>query len=555
MARYTFEGYSNQQTSEPINPTSRYTFEGYQAPEEESTGKSIARAAIQAPLGYAQKFTFPADLASLAAQGATREALGESEAMQDARALYPENNFPAPLTEEQKQGHLQDLSQNFPTQTNIERMVEEKTGLPLQPKNEIQKSLRLGGEAAGFRGGNIKEKIGAAIAAPAISQTAQAMGAPEEIANLGGLVGSGLSIPKISRTKLPTEKLPSGLEKPTALENKYSKYGKISKEVQEKTIKNLDEEAKKLSAKVLERERPLVKKINEGVDLDKEFQEGFTSLRQTAKKYNPELNVKPVSELMEKTRVDVLGLPNPSTQTRKIIKDIEAFEKNPPITLYDNLRNFRNLSEKQSEIYEKSFLHGKQKKYADFISDYKKSITKSMEETLPKDSEWMKSFKDLNKDYSEYLNTKKAQAILEPIFGKEITAAKLEKAATDIPFQKKLSFALGEKGAQDISQIAKDLKLARESISSIPLKQIDLLEKSLPYGYILTDLIPYGQLFKLPYYAKAAKSGAQHLLGLYLTKPKSRAAYSIVLKEFKNGNPQAFGKAVKALDATLTSED
>ncbi len=522
---------------------------------KESNAKSAVRTAAQAPLGYAQKFTYPADLASLAAQGSAREALGESEAMQEARQLYPQNNFPAPLTEEQKSGHLKQLSENFPTQGNLERLIEEKTGLPLQPKNELQKSVRLAGEAAGFKGGNLKQKVGAAIAAPIISQTAQVAGMPEEIANLTGLVGSGLSIPKISRTKLPTEKLPSGLEKPPALENKYSKFGKISKEVQEKTIQNLDEEAKKLSAKVLERERPLVKKINEGVDLDKEFHKGFGALRQSAKKYNPELNVKPVSELMEKTRVDVLGLPNPSSQTRKIIKDIEAFEKNPPITLYDNLRNFRNLSEKQSEIYEKSFLHGKQKKYADFISEYKKSITKSMEDTLPKDSEWMKSFKDLNKDYSEYLNTKKAQAILEPIFGKEITASKLEKAATDVGFQKKLSFALGEKGAQDISQIAKDLKMARESIASIPLKQVDLLEKSLPYGYILTDLIPYGHLFKVPLYAKAAKSGAQHLLGLYLTKPKSRAAYKVVLKEFNNGNHQAFGKAVKSLDETLKSED
>ncbi len=538
---------------EPQTKDSNHWILEEEAPE--STGKSVARAVTQAPLGYAQRFTFPADLLSLATQGAAKEALDESEAMQDARALFPNNNFPAPLTEEQKQEHLQRLSEKFPTQSNLERLIEEKTGLPLQPKSSLEKALRLGGEAAGFRGGNLKEKAASAVAAPVISQTAQAAGVPEEIANLTGLVGSGLPIPKISRTKLPIEKLPSGLEKPAALESKYSKYGKISKDVQEKTIKNLDEEAKKLSSKVLERERPLVKKINEGVDLDKEFQEGFTNLRQTAKKYNPELNVSPVSQLMEKTRVDVLGLPNPSAQTKKIIKDIEAFERNPPISLYDNLRNFRNLSEKQSEIYEKSFLHGKQKKYADFISDYKKAITKSMEETLPKDSEWIKSFKDLNKDYSEYINTKKAQAILQPIFGKEITPAKLEKAASDVGFQKKLSLALGEKGAQDIAQIAKDLKAARESISSIPLKRIDLLEKSLPYGYILTDLIPYGHLFKIPYYAKAAKSGSQHLLGLYLTKPKSRAAYSLVLKEFKNGNAQAFGKAVKDLDATLKEED
>lgn len=543
---WQFEDELQQQSNSAGNG---WVFEDELQQPEESTAKSTLRSAAQVPLGYAAKYTFPADIASLATQGATRGAFEEGEAMEDARRLSPQDFHPQ-ITEEEKQKYIGQVAENFPTQRNLERIIEEKTGLPLQSKTGLQKSLRLGGEAAGFTTGKPLEKALRGVAAPAISKTLQEsqLNAPEEVADLAGLVASGTPIPSLRKAEKIVPKFSSGLSKPAAVESKIAKYGKIPKEVKEATIKGLNEEAAKISEKILEKERPIIRQINEGKDLDSEFQQGFSALRQSAKKYNPELNINPVSSLMEKTRVDLGGLPNPSKQTRKILKEAEAFSRNPPITLYDNLRNFRDLSKKQNEIYEKAHIFGKQKEYADFISNYKKSITQAIEESFPKDAEWVKQFKELNQNYSEYLNTKKAQSILSPILGKEPTVSQLEKYVKDPKIRKNLSMSLGQKGSDEIVQLVGDLTKARESISKIPVKEIDMLEKSLPYGYILSDFIPvFGKALKIPIYAKAAKGAAQSMIGSYLVNPKSRKAYSLVIKEFNNRNSEAFGKAVRAL--------
>ena len=147
--------------------------------EEESLPKSIARTALQVPLGISQAITYPLDVIKL---------VGEGNALSDLDEILekvPENE-----REQFRNKYLETLagsSEYFPTQGNLESYIEEKTGLPLVPKTKIQKLIRLGASAGKFASGGAISKGSAAVTAPAVSASAQFAGAPESVADMLGL--------------------------------------------------------------------------------------------------------------------------------------------------------------------------------------------------------------------------------------------------------------------------------------------------------------------------------------------------------------------------------
>lgn len=513
---------------------------------EDSTAKSVARTALQAPLGAASMVTYPADILAAAAQGATLGAFEESDAMEEARRLFP-GEFHPQIPREEQALYAEEVGQYMPTQSNLERVLEETTGLPLQARDELQKMLRLGGEAVAFRTGGLKPKLFAGAVAPAVSQAAKAMDVDEGLADVAGLIASSAPMPRFGRGIKETEKYASGLMKPRAVESKLTKFAKVSPEVQERAIQGLNEEASKLTKKVLETEKPILKQMSEGVDFEKKFEEGFKEVRKQAAKYNPTLDVSPVADLMKKSRAELRGIPQLSSQSKKILSEAKAFSRNPPSSLYESLKTYRENNKKLKGIYEQALVKGSQKEYANFLQDYNSAIRESMKKTLPADSAWMKQFENLNKEFSEYLNAKKAETILKPVFGAKPTISQIEKLIDDPRVIKKLQMAVGEKGAQEISTIMKDLKDARNAIAKMPKSDYSFFEKTLPIGYDVASLIPFGKLLKVPYYAKVGTKAAQLGLGHYLVNPASRRNYIKLLESVKNKDPKVFGAAAKKL--------
>ena len=156
-------------------------------PEVDSTFQTVLRSAYQVAAGLAKTLTWPADAILMLTQGDDREMM--SQLKEDERTLgipFDEASFKEGSDQAREQ-----IEKYFPTQENIEKLVEEKTGLPLQPKNKAQKDIRLGAEAFGFSPSGIVRKVGGALAAPAISEALQLTGMSEESANLVGLsIGS-----------------------------------------------------------------------------------------------------------------------------------------------------------------------------------------------------------------------------------------------------------------------------------------------------------------------------------------------------------------------------
>src|SRR5271155_1981658 len=108
----------------------------YPQSESEGAGKSTLRTFLQAPLGAVKRWTWPADVANFLIEPGAHNVLNEMA--QDDPILQQDKSI--------AEARIAELASLFPTQGNLERIIEEKTGAPLTPKNKLQKSIRLGSE-------------------------------------------------------------------------------------------------------------------------------------------------------------------------------------------------------------------------------------------------------------------------------------------------------------------------------------------------------------------------------------------------------------------------
>src|ERR1700690_2966454 len=95
-------------------------------PKKEAPIKSGIRTAYQPVAGYLKKFTYPMDLLQIGGEGYALD----PEEIEHLRKIYEREGLPFDEDEYRKQ--VKEASKYFPTQGNIEREIEEKTGLPLE---------------------------------------------------------------------------------------------------------------------------------------------------------------------------------------------------------------------------------------------------------------------------------------------------------------------------------------------------------------------------------------------------------------------------------------
>lgn len=154
---------------------------------EEPLWKSALRTLYQIPSGIAQAVTWPADLIQLMGSG---EAL-DPEEIERIRQISEREGVP--FDEEKYLKATGQALETFPTQSNIERGIESKTGLPLEPKTRLQKFIKFASTAgklspkdASLRG--LPEKpISRPLVGLGVATTSEGLkeaGVPEPIADL-----------------------------------------------------------------------------------------------------------------------------------------------------------------------------------------------------------------------------------------------------------------------------------------------------------------------------------------------------------------------------------
>jgi len=292
-----------------------------------------------------------------------------------------------------------------------------------------------------------------------------------------------------------------------------------------------------LAKKSVKEHLPLSQKIEEGFDFEGQYKKGFGELKALADKFNPDIDITPISKYFNDVRKEYAGIPVLHSDAKKIKNEIYAYSRKPPLSLSTNLKIYRSNNKKIKDIYEKSRLTGKQSEYVDFLTNLNKKIAESIEKTLPEGSPWLKQFKELNSEYKSYKDTQKTLDVLEPLLKEKVTPSSLRKFANDKKLQGKLKLAMGEKGSAQIIELAKDLESAYLAIKKIPVKQLRSWEKYLP----LAVFVPFGKFVA----GGKALDYAKRAYGLYLTSPQRINAYDNLLKKIISGDKEGFLKAEK----------
>ena len=124
----------------------------------------------QIGLGALKRFTYPADIA---------KGVGQYESLTDMfdylQTLKEENpNISDEELDQIAKNYLQEIKTGksfIPTQSDIENLIEEKTGISLQPKDRLQRGARYLGEIGSLTPGSFASKAGKAIGTEILAES------------------------------------------------------------------------------------------------------------------------------------------------------------------------------------------------------------------------------------------------------------------------------------------------------------------------------------------------------------------------------------------------
>lgn len=339
----------------------------------------------------------------------------------------------------------------------------------------------------------------------------------------------------------------SGLTKLEAVNAPFAEKAIISPARQEKAIQGLEKETADLTRKAVEKHLPMSKKIEEGFDFEALFEKEFTDLKAAAEKYNPQINITPLSKYFSEIRERYRGIPELHSQAKKIKKEISSFQSNPQTGLKNLLRIRRSNGRKLNEIYERRLMTGKQQEYADFLTGMNRKIDEAIFSTLPEDSEWANKYKEMNSHYAQYQNTRKALEILEPVLGGRLDTSKLRQLPKNPKAQKKLKILMGEEGANEITQIGSDLNSAIDSVKKMSVAEYSKYDAALPLAYLLPGIGKGMTAARGIHYARRA-------YGFMLSQPSTRKAYDKALKAIAEHDLNGYKEAAKEISASQLNQ-
>jgi hypothetical protein len=433
----------------------------------------------------------------------------------------------------------------IPTVSNLASQIEEKTGIPLEPKTKLQKTLRLGSLAAKAVPGTIGQKTVAGVAAPATKEVLEELGVPEGLAEFAGLGVAGLAGAKAPKIDIAKSKKLSGLT-----ERRYEKL-KAPKEVSSKKIHQINEkvetEFRDIASKIIEKSpiEDTYAALKDDVGFKAQSQEAFKEVEFLAEEIPEVFSTKQVKEELvnQAFKKNEKGF-TPSEFEKAHQKIVNEFLKETPLkdaTAKDLVNQYRKNNKALSEAYEpgQSFAYNRAKREA--YQDYNKAIANLIESKFP-ESEFSNLFKSTNKKWSQIMDAEAIDKFVDRMFDGKIRFEKgkdfFNKEGMKIPFKR----ALGEEGFKEFEQLMKDLMSTEQANKMMIVAKKkgyqDLGEKAMAYV-----IHPKLGLAKTGY--SAAKTGYKKIVEALLDKPKLVFTWDEGVKAFKKGD---FAKAEKEFD-------
>lgn len=509
------------------------SIEGIEFPEKEGFGKSFARTVVQPVLGYAKKYTWPADLLKLLSEGASKEVLAQLK-----------EEEPGLIGETAEQAR-QEASNYFPTQDAAEQLIESKTGLPLTAKNKVQKVLRFAGEVGGFKQGNLKQKSFAGAVGTGSKELLLAAGVPEPIANLVGFgTGQIAPTPSISKSLKPsgmTERRFENVTKPT----------KVSATRHEKIQEAVEGDFRKITDKILSDKNRTYRAMKE----DPHFEDKIVDLLDKTEKLSEKIPGTVSTEQVRsalRSRVNSRKMEgiSPDEFEKSFRRNYKDISKRIPYyqqaTAKDLLKQFRKNNASLKELFEPGKSGAANRAKREALLEYNRAL----EEVIHKkygDSEFSNLFKFTNKRWMEKMDIQEVEGFLDKMFNGKIDYNKARSifSKKDAKFSKAFRRSMGEEGFKDFKGLVDDLMTTERAMGYIKKAQAK------GYGDVAKTASAFLVHPKLAGAKLAAEYGKEAWQFL-LDKPKLVVQWKSALDAFKKGNYEEAQKGFNSLDKELS---
>ena len=500
-------------------------------PEEEGLGKSVLRYAAQIPLGLAQVST-PGIISNLLHLLGTGAALDPEEIDQIRRISEQEG---IPFDEEAYLQSVQRASELFPTPTNLARMAEEETGLPLEAKTRGQRLAQLAASAGGSTIGSLPQKLVASAAAPAASAALEKAGLPEEIADIAGFAAG---VPLGSKLKAQPIKKPSGL---TARRyEELEKPRKVSPAVQKRILEKTESEFKDIADRLIQKGEGA--KTYNALKNDSEFKNRVSDLFREVETSAAEIT-EPISTSDIKKKiaqsyrnVSKKGFADNAHEkaykklVKENIKDIRAQN----VSAQQLVEQYRKNNRALGEHYNPTRSRAENRAQKDALLDFNRAIAETIQEKYP-DSEFSKLFEFTNRQWANIKDAEYVDQFMSDMFSGKINYAKgkkfFERENAQLPFKR----IMGEEGFEKFESLMNDLLSTEEANKLLKSAQShgmgDLAKAAAAY-------VVHPALGKTVHGLKVSQ-GAWNAL---LDKPQMAIKWKKGVESYKKGN---FAEAAK----------
>lgn len=500
---------------------------------EESWAMNAARKIYQ-PIAGALNMTAPSLTMDAISAMATGESLSELEDLEerlpDLKKKFPHADLPEKIDREKYMQSLQEAQESFPTQRNIEKKIEEKTGAPLEAKTRADELFRLAGSAGKLSPGGVGQKTAAGVAAPVISQSLVEAGAPEGVADIVALMASN-PLGKAANS-LEKAKHPSGLTKRRyeGITSPKSVSGKVKERITAKTEKEFNNITNKLIEE--SQESKTYSQLKENPQFKQQVSDAFKEVEKAAIEIEQPVSTYSIKERLINARKqsDSKGFADSpydkayKKQVNGILEDIET----PQVSAQQLVQQYRKNNAALSEHYDPNISRAANRAQKDALLDFNRSIAETIKKEFP-DSEFARSFEFTNKEWSKIKDAEYVDKFVDDLFDGKIRYEKgkklLERENAQLPFKR----LLGEEGYSKFEGLINDL-MSTESANK-------LLKVAESKG--LGDLARYAMSYVLHpslAYAKFAGKFMKDTYKALLDKPQLSVKWQKGIELFKAGN-------------------
>jgi len=512
--------------------------------EKESFSKNLVRTLYQPLSGYLN-VTTPGVIGSLWDMLGTGEALTALDELDDQRVSELKEKFPsAPwedfkgIDREKYLENLQDARETLPTVSNLERFVEENTGLPLQANTKLQKALKFFGSGFKITPGMVGQKAAGGAVGTAVKTGLDAAGVPEVISDVVGLAAGG-KVPSASVSKVVK---PSGT--PVRKFEELTKPRKVTTN-QAKDIRSaVEKDVRKATDKLIKENSMTSRALQEDASFPKKIDDLFSKVETLASELpSKNLNTGDLSDsifdrIMSKPKKGVTLSESDRSYLKEMNRIGRELRRVRKISNSDLLDQFRQNNKELGQFYEPGKSKGVNSGKRDALLDYNRSIADIWKERNP-ESEFNKLFEFTNKRYSELSDLKTIDGFLDKVFtDKKVDYNQAKKFIKDDKIQRSFKRTLGEDGYKQVEGIFNDflptekaMKLVKEA-EAIGVKDIAKLSAK----WLISPL--FGKF-------DVAVKGANFLRNELLSNPKFRVTWKQAQDSFKSKD---FAKAVVAME-------